>query len=104
MIKRQLALAACAIMVLSVGSAYAGPCNTREKDAGSGRRAGCAQTRSPGSRAQAEAGAQACARPIGPELGRAKSGTESCAGACSVESGAIMGAFGRPRFVEQWRG
>jgi hypothetical protein len=36
MIKRQLALAACAIMVLSVGSAYAGPCNTREKDAGSG--------------------------------------------------------------------
>jgi hypothetical protein len=33
---RQLALAACAIMVLSVGSAYAGPCNTRDKDAGSG--------------------------------------------------------------------
>jgi hypothetical protein len=36
MITRQLALAACAIMVLSVGSAYAGPCNTRDKDAGSG--------------------------------------------------------------------
>jgi hypothetical protein len=36
MITRQLALAACAIMVLSAGSAYAGPCNTRDKDAGSG--------------------------------------------------------------------
>jgi len=36
MITRQLALAACAIMVLSVGSAFAGPCNTRDKDAGSG--------------------------------------------------------------------
>ena len=36
MITRQLALATCAIIVLSVGSAYAGPCNTRDKDAGSG--------------------------------------------------------------------
>jgi hypothetical protein len=36
MITRQLALAACAVTVLSVGSAYAGPCNTDGKDAGSG--------------------------------------------------------------------
>jgi hypothetical protein len=36
MITKQLALAACAMMVLSVGSAYAGPCNTGDKDAGSG--------------------------------------------------------------------
>jgi hypothetical protein len=36
MITRQLALATCAVIVLSVGSAYAGPCNTRDKDAGSG--------------------------------------------------------------------
>jgi len=36
MITRQLALAACATVILSVGSAYAGPCNTRGKDAGSG--------------------------------------------------------------------
>ena len=36
MITRQLTLAACAAMVLSVGSAYAGPCNTGGKDAGSG--------------------------------------------------------------------
>jgi hypothetical protein len=36
MISRQLILAACAVMVLSVGSAYAGPCNTGGKDAGSG--------------------------------------------------------------------
>jgi hypothetical protein len=36
MITRQLALAACAVMVLSAGSAYAGPCNTGGKDAGSG--------------------------------------------------------------------
>ena len=33
MITRQLALAACAVMILNAGSAYAGPCNT---DAGSG--------------------------------------------------------------------
>jgi hypothetical protein len=33
---KQLALAACAIMVLSVGTANAGPCNTGGKDAGSG--------------------------------------------------------------------
>ena len=33
---RQLALAACAVIALSVGSAYAGPCNTGGKDAGSG--------------------------------------------------------------------
>jgi len=36
MITRKLALAACAAMVLTVGSAYAGPCNTGGKDAGSG--------------------------------------------------------------------
>ena len=36
MITRQVALAACAVMVLSAGSAYAGPCNTGGKDAGSG--------------------------------------------------------------------
>ena len=36
MITRKLALATCAAMVLSIGSAYAGPCNTRDKDAGSG--------------------------------------------------------------------
>ena len=33
---KQLILASCAIMVLSVTTAYAGPCNTRGKDAGSG--------------------------------------------------------------------
>jgi hypothetical protein len=36
MITRHLALATCAVIVLSVGGAYAGPCNTRDKDAGSG--------------------------------------------------------------------
>jgi hypothetical protein len=36
MITKQLALAACAVMVLSTGGAYAGPCNTGGKDAGSG--------------------------------------------------------------------
>jgi hypothetical protein len=36
MIKRQLILAGCAVMVLSVGTAHAGPCNTGGKDAGSG--------------------------------------------------------------------
>jgi hypothetical protein len=36
MITKQLALAACAMMVFGIGSAYAGPCNTRDKDAGSG--------------------------------------------------------------------
>jgi hypothetical protein len=33
---KQLGLVACAVMVLSVGTANAGPCNTRGKDAGSG--------------------------------------------------------------------
>jgi hypothetical protein len=33
---RQLVLAGCAVMILSLGSAEAGPCNTRDKDAGSG--------------------------------------------------------------------
>jgi hypothetical protein len=33
---RQLVLAGCAIMMLSIGSARAGPCNTGGKDAGSG--------------------------------------------------------------------
>ena len=36
MIIRQLVVAACAVMVLNVGSAYAGPCTTGGKDAGSG--------------------------------------------------------------------
>ena len=36
MITRQLILTACAVMVLSVRNAYAGPCNTGGKDAGSG--------------------------------------------------------------------
>jgi hypothetical protein len=36
MITRQLALAACAVIILGAGSAYAGPCNNRDKDAGSG--------------------------------------------------------------------
>jgi hypothetical protein len=36
MIKRQLILAGCAVMVLSIGHAQAGPCNTGGKDAGSG--------------------------------------------------------------------
>jgi hypothetical protein len=33
---KQLGLVGCAVMVLSVGTANAGPCNTRDKDAGSG--------------------------------------------------------------------
>jgi hypothetical protein len=33
---RQLVLAGCALMTLSLGSAQAGPCNTGGKDAGSG--------------------------------------------------------------------
>jgi hypothetical protein len=33
---RQLILSGCAVMILSVGSAQAGPCNTTGKDAGSG--------------------------------------------------------------------
>jgi hypothetical protein len=33
---RQIILAGCAVMVLSVGAASAGPCNTGGKDAGSG--------------------------------------------------------------------
>jgi hypothetical protein len=36
MITRQIALATCAVIVLSVSCAYAGPCNTGGKDAGSG--------------------------------------------------------------------
>jgi hypothetical protein len=36
MITRETILAGCAVMVLSVGAASAGPCNTRDKDAGSG--------------------------------------------------------------------
>jgi hypothetical protein len=34
--KRKVMLAACALMVLGVSTANAGPCNTRGKDAGSG--------------------------------------------------------------------
>ena len=33
---RQFAIIGCAAMILGVGSANAGPCNTRDKDAGSG--------------------------------------------------------------------
>jgi hypothetical protein len=33
---KQLILAGCAIMAVSVATAHAGPCNTRDKDAGSG--------------------------------------------------------------------
>lgn len=33
---RQLILAGCAVMILSIGNAQAGPCNIRDKDAGSG--------------------------------------------------------------------
>ena len=33
---KQLFLAGCAVMLLSVGTAQAGPCNTAGKDAGSG--------------------------------------------------------------------
>ena len=40
MITRQLVVAACAVMVLNVGSAYAGPCTTGGKDAGSGQTPG----------------------------------------------------------------
>ena len=36
MIRKRELLAACAAMVLSVGAANAGPCNTQGKDAGSG--------------------------------------------------------------------
>jgi hypothetical protein len=36
MITRQIILAGCAAIVLSVGAASAGPCNTGGKDAGSG--------------------------------------------------------------------
>jgi hypothetical protein len=37
MMTKQLALVACAaVMILSAGSAYAGPCNSGERDAGSG--------------------------------------------------------------------
>jgi hypothetical protein len=33
---KQLILAGCAIMILGCSAAQAGPCNTRDKDAGSG--------------------------------------------------------------------
>jgi hypothetical protein len=36
MITKQIILAGCAVMVLSISAASAGPCNTGEKDAGSG--------------------------------------------------------------------
>jgi hypothetical protein len=49
MITRRLALAACTMMVLSVGSAYAGPCNTGGKDAGSGPTPGAAASITTGS-------------------------------------------------------
>jgi hypothetical protein len=33
---KQFAIAGCAVMVFGIGTANAGPCNTRDKDAGSG--------------------------------------------------------------------
>jgi len=36
MITKQIIVAGCAVMVLSIGAASAGPCNTGDKDAGSG--------------------------------------------------------------------
>jgi hypothetical protein len=36
MTTKQLVIAACAVVALSAGNAYAGPCNTGGKDAGSG--------------------------------------------------------------------
>jgi hypothetical protein len=36
MFVKQIILASCALMILSVGAASAGPCNTGGKDAGSG--------------------------------------------------------------------
>ena len=52
MITRQLILAGCAVMVLSVGTAHAGPCNTGGKDAGSGPTPGATgQTTTTGSAA-----------------------------------------------------
>ena len=36
MMTKQLILASCAVLVMSVGTALAGPCNTTGKDAGSG--------------------------------------------------------------------
>jgi hypothetical protein len=55
MITRQLILAGCTVMVLSVGTAYAGPCNTAGKDAGSGPTPGATrQTITEGSAATKE--------------------------------------------------
>jgi hypothetical protein len=34
--KHKIILAACTLMVQGIGAANAGPCNTRDKDAGSG--------------------------------------------------------------------
>ena len=50
MLTRQLIIASCAAMVLSVATANAGPCNTGGKDAGSGPTPGStAQTTTTGS-------------------------------------------------------
>jgi hypothetical protein len=55
MITRQLALATCAVMILSISGAYAGPCNTGAKDAGSGPTPGATgQTITTGSAATKE--------------------------------------------------
>jgi hypothetical protein len=50
MFATQLILTGCAVVVLSVGAAHAGPCNTAGKDAGSGPTPGyTAQTTGTGS-------------------------------------------------------
>jgi hypothetical protein len=36
LVMKQFILAGCAVMLLSIASAQAGPCNTKDKDAGSG--------------------------------------------------------------------
>jgi hypothetical protein len=41
---RQFVLAGCAVMILSLGSAQAGPCNTGGKDAGSGPTPGATES------------------------------------------------------------
>src|SRR3954454_18896499 len=55
MITKQFVFAACALTLLTIGSASAGPCNTREKDAGSGPTPGyTGQTATTGSASKRE--------------------------------------------------
>jgi hypothetical protein len=46
---RHLVLAGCAVIILNIGSAQAGPCNTGNKDAGSGPTPGASQSITTGS-------------------------------------------------------